>query len=214
MLWDAASVSNLPVIRQMVQEGAAINAGKPDHFYQWNALHRATYRGAQAAVELLLDLGADIAATDTWRKSPLHLAAELGRVQLCRFLLDRGADVNALNKNNQTALHYAAWDGYTSLCLLLLERGANPDIQDILPHGREGLTPLDYAMENSYADTIKVLNASTTLRSNYTRLLEETGVSRRLRPFFESTETDASSSALRREEEVALSLTPEPSSSQ
>ena len=50
-------------------DGAIVNAGNPNDLYCWTALHKGAYRGAVAAVKLLLEAGADVEARDTWNKT-------------------------------------------------------------------------------------------------------------------------------------------------
>lgn len=43
-----------------------------------------------------LNAGADPAARDMWRNTPLHWAAENGRRDVARLLIEKGADPNAV----------------------------------------------------------------------------------------------------------------------
>jgi tankyrase len=145
---EAAFDLNLPVLRSMVTEGhdlkgcllAAASAHDPDDHNQSavirflvesgvsvnendkngvTPLHRAVRFRSPAGVSLLLQLGADVNATD--RKShstPLHRAvtntgapSTAGKhglaVEIARTLVSHGADVNARNKNAKTPSDYA-----------------------------------------------------------------------------------------------------------
>lgn len=173
MLWDASGANNLEIMHMALADGASPNACNPSDMYNWNSLHRASYKGAIKAAELLLASGADINSTDAWGKTALHLAAEMGRLSLCRSLIAQGIDVNRRNKNNQTALHYAARDGYAQVVGVLLEGGADPDVEDAQPWERPQMTALDYALENGNDDAVALLEGVTTQRSEHQQKLRD-----------------------------------------
>ena len=55
-------------------------------------------------VELLLSLGADVAARSNVGSAPLHMAAREGDTEIINALLRTGADVNNRNDEGKTAL--------------------------------------------------------------------------------------------------------------
>ena len=58
-------------------------------------------------VKLLIDHGADVAAQDETRSTPLHLAAYCGSTETVLLLIDNSADVTARDRRNRTPLHLA-----------------------------------------------------------------------------------------------------------
>ncbi|GIM02625.1 hypothetical protein Vretimale_7499 [Volvox reticuliferus] len=92
------------------------------------ALHRAAAAGAGGVVALLLEAGADPAATDDGGRTPLHYAAEAGLVEVMRLLLEHVAaeDVDRRDAFGWSALHHAAEQGNAAMLQLLLQRGACP----------------------------------------------------------------------------------------
>ncbi len=62
---------------------------------------------AMAAVELAVELGADVNAVDVKGDTPLHGAARLKSVEIIQFLVDHGADVNVINELGQSPLYVA-----------------------------------------------------------------------------------------------------------
>ena len=60
------------------------------------------------AVRQLIVHGADIAARDKTRLTPLHLAAFSGSFETVRLLIDHGADVTAQDGRSVTPLHFAS----------------------------------------------------------------------------------------------------------
>ncbi len=97
-------------------------------------------RLALESVQLAVDLGADINATNESGLTALHGAAVNGADDVVRFLLERGADINAKDKYQQTPLSIASgrllpWIPYgdelgeiiqPTTAELLLELGASP----------------------------------------------------------------------------------------
>jgi ankyrin repeat protein len=73
-----------------------------------------------------LDAGANIAARDPERQTPLHLAARDGFHASCLVLLHRGADLHAQDQWGETPLHQAADRSQTATGALLLHHGADP----------------------------------------------------------------------------------------
>ena len=91
------------------------------------ALMCAAAAGHEAAVVLLLDRGADLAATDFEGSTALMEAAAGGHPATAAVLLDRGADVAATKSTAlaMTALLFAAQNGRAGVAALLLDRGAD-----------------------------------------------------------------------------------------
>ena len=72
------------------------------------ASHTAASRGNLEVLEVLLDLGARIDATNNDGRTPLHFAAESGHWECVRHLLDRGAKTELLaDDQGLTALDMA-----------------------------------------------------------------------------------------------------------
>ena len=93
--------------------------------------------GQEGAIALLLDRGADLAATDDEGTTALMCAAENGHTATAALLLDRGADIAATDSGGDTALHHAAQFGHTPCVALLLDRSA--DVNSTLHDGRTAL---------------------------------------------------------------------------
>lgn len=68
-------------------------------------LHRASYRGHEAIIQLLIDRGADVDAKDKNDQTPLHLLAIISvMTHIAKLMIDAGADVNARDKDGNTPL--------------------------------------------------------------------------------------------------------------
>ena len=82
-------------------------------------LHCACIRGSKNAVDLLLDLGANINARDEEGNNCLHYAVNSNNPNLLKKLLIRGADKNIKNHKNETPLDLAIQNNYTKLINIL-----------------------------------------------------------------------------------------------
>jgi ankyrin repeat protein len=78
-------------------------------------LHRATYHGRTATVELLIAKGAAIDAKDCDGQTPLHLAAFSGHTAMAGLLIAKGAAIDAKDCDGRIPLHYAARYGHTAM---------------------------------------------------------------------------------------------------
>jgi uncharacterized protein len=163
------TLTALELITRLLSHGAKPNAqltspalqrshtpGEPLLGEGTTPLMRAAKNGDRAAMQILLDHGADPTMTQKNHTTALMLAAGLGRglgvfakdvgteadlresVRLC---LERGVDVNAVDDSLETALHYAAQAGLDSVVKLLAEYGAVLDAKD-----KQGRTPVDVAL--------------------------------------------------------------------
>lgn len=70
----------------------------------WAPLHYAAWYGHTAAVQLLLDRGANVNVVNQQNATALHFAAGAGRLETVQLLLQRGADRTVKNAEKQTPL--------------------------------------------------------------------------------------------------------------
>ncbi len=120
------------------------------------ALLRAAKGADIAAINLLLEYGADPTLTTDQGFDPLMTAGNLGTreadstgryktqsqiIATLQLLIDQGLDVNATNANDQTAIFGSAMFGFDEVVQFLFDNGAILDYQD-----SRGRSPLDAAM--------------------------------------------------------------------
>jgi hypothetical protein len=87
--------------------------------------------GHCAAVEMLLNCGADVNAVNVLEDSPLTLAGCEGSARVLQLLTAAGAAVNHSNRNGWTALHRVALHGHSRHAIsALLKAGARPELRD------------------------------------------------------------------------------------
>ncbi|KAJ3118007.1 hypothetical protein HDU96_004461 [Phlyctochytrium bullatum] len=128
----------------------------------------ATYQagakqGHFAAVQLLVEAGADVEATDKSGMTPFLYAAAGRQLEMVRFVLDNGANIENKDNQNNTALLRAAFlaqsieeeEYFSELFLviqLLVERGA-----DIEATNHDGSTPLLPAVGGCFVELVRFL---------------------------------------------------------
>lgn len=127
-LREAVMMNDVALARARLDEGADPDTGAGT--YEGPLLKLAAEDDQPAIVDLLLDRGADIEATDDLGRRPLLSAASSGRTAVVRRLLDRGADINGDDWSDQTALSEAAVHGHRDVVALLLSRGAERGLLD------------------------------------------------------------------------------------
>lgn len=116
-------------------------------------IHHAAESLDTRILRLLLDHGAQVAATDPRQETALHRVADLRQAApdtsraMATMLLDRKADPNARNWDGVTPLHQAVRARNLAIVEELLQRGADPNARD----KSRGSTPLRRAVSNTGA---------------------------------------------------------------
>ena len=147
----AVRAGDVETVRALVGDTTVdVNQTEPDGA---TALHWAVHRSEAILVDLLLEAGADVAATNRYGVQPIALAAENGNATILEALLDAGADPNAALPEGETVLMTAARAGDADAIRLLLVRGADPNARD----GFRGQTALMWAASRNNAGAIHAL---------------------------------------------------------
>jgi ankyrin repeat protein len=146
-IFDAASLGDTARMQQLfAQDPSLLAAYSGDG---WTPLHLAAAFGGAAAVEWLLEHGADLHARshNTLANQPLHACVAMGGgPDALRALLKSGADGNATQQGGVTALHLAAANNEEEAVRLLLEFGASKTLSSA-----NGRLPFDEARERGHA---------------------------------------------------------------
>jgi ankyrin repeat protein len=128
-VFTTAALGPLPdLVQRLRTNPLAVNAR--DGRYKASPLIWSVRTGNQAALEFLLDLGADVNAPDRSGATALHAAVGGGQLEIGRTLLFAGADPSICDDRGLAALHLAADSGQLQFCVLLLDAGAAPDARD------------------------------------------------------------------------------------
>jgi uncharacterized protein len=151
-IFEAATVGALDRVEGwIVAQPELINAYAPDGF---QPIGLAAFFGQQAAVELLLRVGAeaDSPSKNAMRVRPLHSAIANRRTAIAKLLIEHGADVNSTQADDFTPLHEAAQNGLLEVTQLLLDRGARVNARLA-----DGKTPLALAIEQHHVEIEELL---------------------------------------------------------
>jgi ankyrin repeat protein len=122
-----AAQGEITTVELLLDAGVPVTAVDPARGV--TALHNAAAQGHQRLVEKLIELGAEVNASDWMGATPLTVAAFYCRVPVMQTLLKAGADVNVQPKKGPTALIAAIYGGNVQAVDLLLQAGANPELK-------------------------------------------------------------------------------------
>lgn len=111
----AAKEGHLATVHTLLDNGAQIEDGEYNSALIWGA-----WGGHVHIVELLLQRGANIKATDESGNTALLDAARMGHLNVVKFLLAHGASVHDSDNPTGDALYWATTKGHTKIVDLFL----------------------------------------------------------------------------------------------
>jgi len=160
LLSTAVALDQPRVIKVLVEHGASMvrsGTDSDDNGYavDKNVLCEAATGGCASAVSALLDLGADVNATDKGL-TPLVCAARKGHAAIIRMLVQAGADLERRKPRAKTALYEAAMGGHHAAIKALVAAGADKDVKYIDMTALTRLISLE-DQKNLDTSTIKLL---------------------------------------------------------
>ncbi len=158
------SYREVGVIDMLVQAGIDVDAQDSDGE---TALLNATYRSLTRIARRLLELGADVNATNrSSGYSALHSATQYDRHETLIDLLNRGADYSRRTESGKTVLHLAAcYSGTKTLSIL---SKANLEGLDMALRDHNGKTAADYLSERCI-----LVEIEESMRDKFHRLLQD-----------------------------------------
>ena len=117
---------NVDIVSALLNANVNVNY-VPAHYPRHPPLHSAAQAGSIELVQLLLEAGANVNATDFFGGTILECALEKRNLLLVQILLDAGAEVNApaSTVRGRTALQKAVQENNMNAVSLLLSRNAD-----------------------------------------------------------------------------------------
>ena len=103
-------------------------------------------------IKELIDMGADVNATDRFGATLLMVASFWGHKEVADLLVENKADVNLCNDYGTTALMNTCKKGYTEIAKLLINKGADTEAKDNMYQ-----TALIMASFGGYKDAVELL---------------------------------------------------------
>ena len=113
----------------------------------------ASENGHIEVVQVLLDDGANIEATNDFEYTSLTLASENGHSDVVQLLLNTGANIEAMDDNERTSLILASESGHIEVVHVLIDYGANLEAKDYDP----GIPSLILAIQNRHLEVVQLL---------------------------------------------------------
>ncbi|WP_214303322.1 ankyrin repeat domain-containing protein [Wolbachia endosymbiont of Erebia cassioides] len=150
-LFNAVRQNNLDKVRELINQGASINAQEVG-IYGKKPIHIAAENNNKNIIEFLLSRGVSIDDTERVGNTPLHYAAWRGGLEAAEFLVDRGASINAADNSGKKPVHVAAENNNKNVIEFLLSKGVSVDEID-----KNGWTPLHYTARFSQLEAAKLL---------------------------------------------------------
>lgn len=148
-LMFAAYNGNVECVKLLLDAGADLKRRGPGGRSAVHFAIRSSIGPLSAKVlEILVNAGADLNATDNDRWSPMHSAGAAGDENSLRFLISLGTDIDPIDLHGRTPLHLCARNKRRGTARILINNGANINRQDGF-----GMTPLHYA-----ADAVSIEN--------------------------------------------------------
>ena len=140
-LWNAAFHGRTEKVKRLLEYRADIEEKNWED--NATALHGAAERGKKEIVQLLLDKGSNIDATQVHGYTPLSLASKRGHMAVVQLLLDNGAGIFARTSSGQTPEDLASSHGQGEVAALLsARRGAQHGAFAMGQHARLGARSL------------------------------------------------------------------------
>lgn len=122
-------------VKQLIAEGADVNARGDDTTWEKTALMEAAERGHTEVVRVLIKAQADINARDIYSDTAVMLAAWKKHTETVSLLLKAGADVNAQNTGyGSTLLFFLIENGDIENLKTALNGGANIHVSNKARH--------------------------------------------------------------------------------
>jgi ankyrin repeat protein len=123
----AAMADQTAAVEVLIAAGAKLEI--PDDYGRTPLMLCARERGGPQTINIVLEAGADVTATDRYGDDALELAAWRGKEEVVNLLLDAGAKVPGSGPDSQELFRHAADNGLERLFNALVAAGGEPDFK-------------------------------------------------------------------------------------
>lgn len=167
---ECAVQANQPdVIRLLVEHGAPIVRTDLFEAAPYNMFLHAVERGHDAAVEVLIETGADLNTRFAGGHTPLSAAAMRAQPAIVKMLIDAGADIESKNSLGYTALFITAHtiddpatEDRVAAMNILIDHGADREVKDMM-----GLTVLHWMGVHHNIERIYLPNIERAIKLGF-----------------------------------------------
>ena len=147
---DALIQGDIEQVERFLDEGTQVDARDAEGI---TALMYSSYHGQESIVNLLIERGANINASEyVDGRTALMDSSINGQSEMVELLLNRGADINAKSNTGWTALMWAVERKHNEVVALLVDRGAYLDSRN-----DDGKTAVTVAFETYNFDAMTLL---------------------------------------------------------
>ncbi|MEM1211738.1 MAG: ankyrin repeat domain-containing protein [Planctomycetota bacterium] len=126
-LMAAAEAGNVPAIRMLIEAGMAVDGTSPR--LERTPLFLAVMKKRRAAIEVLIEAGADVNTQDQYGTSALATAARQGDPQIVRLLIEAGARLDVADSDGRTVMMRALEDVEPVTLGVLMELGGADQLE-------------------------------------------------------------------------------------
>jgi ankyrin repeat protein len=160
LLIQALDSGDRGAVQSALDKGANIDAIARFDKIKQTPLLMAAQRGDLAAVKMLVEFGADMAARNFYGVDACAFSCVVGSLECLEYLMAAGASYDAPDADGHTALMAAVIHGQERCVALLCSRGANLDVVD-----GEGRSPAQAALVRGHGRVVAILAAERDRRA-------------------------------------------------
>lgn len=156
-LHEAAANGSIRTCKLLVENKALLDAATKNG----TALHMAVSENREKTVEALIELGANVNATNEQGITPLLLCCLMNKPLVAKELLTANANLKVTIMGGITALHVAAETGFTEIVQEFLATRAEDTVVAANVKSDHGATPLQLAAGMGHMEIVKLLQPIT-----------------------------------------------------
>lgn len=170
LFFECINYENTDMLKMLVKHGADINLNNSDGYniiYYYMSKNTTFKRTVDqqtylAILRLLISLGANVNARDSFGGITIHKAILDNDIQTVKILINSGADLNAIDSKGRNLIHNCMWQNKIEMFRLLYSYNTKlinvPD--------KFGVLPINYAAFLGYSDfVLELINIGSFVNS-------------------------------------------------